>query len=519
MNVTSIKKSFAKFCGFVLAVCVALTAGAAPKAVSAQSALTAETYFVRGASVRLKLSGESEERTGIRFSVVMEKSAFTSLCDENGNLKADVSTGTLLLPGSLIGAGEELTVATADAADTDTTELWHEISFDADKDGTPETYMETLVSLWNIPAAYYSAEITARGYVTTGESTVYTAPLARSMNYVAKAAVDDDDSLRGELHDFLPVYTVSFRDREGQSAHLADVKAVYGDTIAEPESAEFNFDGWYKDAACTEAWNFATDVVAEDITLYTKECVDANVTFTVSFQDKDGNGVNLEDVTVKSGGKLTEPVSDTHGFYGWYKDAACTQLWDFAVDTVKGETVLYTPRCVDKTQAVFEYDFSAAGADAANVVAIDSAIQKWEYNQASAAIIVDTLSADVGANASRFCLYFNDPVPRENIGTLSVKLRYKLQCNFHNAMLILSPKGADTLELGGNADGLPSNSWEVALAESTKNLSFGSKAEHFKTPSQKTADMVYGICFDVRGGNNALGRYMIHSISYTFPAA
>ena len=39
---------------------------------------------------------------------------------------------------------------------------------------------------------------------------------------------------------------------------------------ANPERTGFTFVGWYKDAACTQAWDFAKDVVTADMTLYAK---------------------------------------------------------------------------------------------------------------------------------------------------------------------------------------------------------------------------------------------------------
>ena len=46
-----------------------------------------------------------------------------------------------------------------------------------------------------------------------------------------------------------------------------------GSTIgrpADPNETGYRFDGWYQDAACTKAWNFETDIVQSDITLYAK---------------------------------------------------------------------------------------------------------------------------------------------------------------------------------------------------------------------------------------------------------
>ena len=51
----------------------------------------------------------------------------------------------------------------------------------------------------------------------------------------------------------------------------------------EPEEEGYVFAGWYKDASCTKVWNFETDTVQEDITLYAKwNVVKQDISFCVS---------------------------------------------------------------------------------------------------------------------------------------------------------------------------------------------------------------------------------------------
>lgn len=64
----------------------------------------------------------------------------------------------------------------------------------------------------------------------------------------------------------------------------------------------------------------------------------------------------LEDQTVSDDGKVTEPdktpTRTGFTFTGWYKDAACTEEWDFATDTVWKDTTIY---------AGWEYIYQSAG--------------------------------------------------------------------------------------------------------------------------------------------------------------
>ncbi|WP_230974427.1 InlB B-repeat-containing protein [Treponema vincentii] len=93
-------------------------------------------------------------------------------------------------------------------------------------------------------------------------------------------------------------YTVTF-DAQGGSA-VAPIQAGQGKTIAQPADPAkdgFTFGGWYKESACTTPWNFATDTVTADITLYAKWTAVAPATVTVTFAVKGGHGT----LTAKAG--------------------------------------------------------------------------------------------------------------------------------------------------------------------------------------------------------------------------
>ncbi|MDR0649598.1 MAG: InlB B-repeat-containing protein [Synergistaceae bacterium] len=66
-------------------------------------------------------------------------------------------------------------------------------------------------------------------------------------------------------------HTVTF-DSQGGSA-VAAMNAIPGATItvlAVPTRPGYSFVGWYKEAACVTPWDFSTDTVTSDITLYAK---------------------------------------------------------------------------------------------------------------------------------------------------------------------------------------------------------------------------------------------------------
>lgn len=137
-------------------------------------------------------------------------------------------------------------------------------------------------------------------------------------------------------------YTVTF-EMNGVGTAPAAQTVTEGGTVSEPTAptAEgYTFDGWYKDAALTTPWDFETDTVTTNTTIYAKWTIKS---YTVTFE-MNGHGDAIEAQTINHGSTVTRPVdptADGYTFDGWYKDAACTTAWDFTNDTVTSDTTLY----------------------------------------------------------------------------------------------------------------------------------------------------------------------------------
>lgn len=138
-------------------------------------------------------------------------------------------------------------------------------------------------------------------------------------------------------------YTITFNSNGGSAVASLQVNKDGKITKpTDPTKAGFTFGGWFKEAACTTAWNFDTDTVTGDLDLYAKWTAVPATTFTVTFNSQGGSTVAAE--TVTQGGKATEPTAPTKEgftFGGWYKEAACTTAWNFTTDTVTAATTLY----------------------------------------------------------------------------------------------------------------------------------------------------------------------------------
>ncbi|UTC53723.1 InlB B-repeat-containing protein [Treponema sp. OMZ 803] len=104
-------------------------------------------------------------------------------------------------------------------------------------------------------------------------------------------------------------YTVTF-DAQGGST-VTSLKVEHGKTVTQPDNpvkASFTFGGWYKEKECTTPWNFATDTVTANITLFAKWTPVAPATelFTITYSANPATGGSIS-------AKSTDGTSLTSG--------------------------------------------------------------------------------------------------------------------------------------------------------------------------------------------------------------
>jgi uncharacterized repeat protein (TIGR02543 family) len=106
----------------------------------------------------------------------------------------------------------------------------------------------------------------------------------------------------------------------------------------DPTKTNYTFGGWYKEATLTTPWDFGTDTVTKNITLYAKW------TATVTFEANGGTPVSGFPA-VTEGDTITKPSPDPtkagRTFGGWYKEAGLTTSWNFGTDKVMTNITLY----------------------------------------------------------------------------------------------------------------------------------------------------------------------------------
>ncbi|PYG87809.1 putative repeat protein (TIGR02543 family) [Ruminiclostridium sufflavum DSM 19573] len=154
-------------------------------------------------------------------------------------------------------------------------------------------------------------------------------------------------------------YTVEF-DVGGGSilARITDITSGSAiTTLIEPEKPGCKFKGWYKDMDFKAVWDFDTDVVTENITLYAKwEAVMPEQTYVVMFDANGGSKVPKIN-SIIPGSLISAPAQGTvkpgYEFKGWYKDSGYSSIWDFASDTVTEDTILYAKWAINSTPPLF----------------------------------------------------------------------------------------------------------------------------------------------------------------------
>ncbi len=137
-------------------------------------------------------------------------------------------------------------------------------------------------------------------------------------------------------------YTIKFNVDGSTVSEKSNIK--YGDTITAPVAPTkngFKFKGWYKDSALLDDWDFTTDLVKANMTLYAKWAAEETF-YTVTFVDGDNTYSLINNVTSGSAVKApTTPAKENYAFIGWYEEGDDNKPWDFIRDRVISNTILY----------------------------------------------------------------------------------------------------------------------------------------------------------------------------------
>jgi len=152
-------------------------------------------------------------------------------------------------------------------------------------------------------------------------------------------------------------HTVTFNADGGEPAP-AQQHILGNKTIAIPPpmgKAGYIFTGWYREDTFNTLWNFDTDTVGGNITLYAKWDVPPTY-YTVTFITNSSAITPPAPQTIIKDGKITEPLGtamrqEGYSFSGWYTEDH--SLWDFAADQITQNMTLYAEWSVIYYTVVF----------------------------------------------------------------------------------------------------------------------------------------------------------------------
>ncbi|MDR3187614.1 MAG: InlB B-repeat-containing protein, partial [Prevotellaceae bacterium] len=126
---------------------------------------------------------------------------------------------------------------------------------------------------------------------------------------------------------------------------------IDGDTVSKPSpdptKANHDFVGWYKEAACANAWDFSGSVVSQNIDLYAKWWAKITGAYTLVFAGNGGSvhqdSISKEVAYGAAVGKLSTPTRKGYTFTGWNTKTDGSGMI-YTADTVyrtSGNTTLY----------------------------------------------------------------------------------------------------------------------------------------------------------------------------------
>ncbi|NDP21055.1 MAG: hypothetical protein GZ091_08245 [Paludibacter sp.] len=157
-----------------------------------------------------------------------------------------------------------------------------------------------------------------------------------------------DSYLRGSITQTIAKRIVSFNSNGGTPVTPITVKK--GSTSIQPQNPThltnpaFEFNGWYKELGLINVFDFAKTTIENNIKLYAKW----TIRYTVDFSN---NGIVLtanqqkvfpNDKVVKPSNPTQPPIGkDNYIFDAWYKEPTCINKFNFDVDVIATNTILY----------------------------------------------------------------------------------------------------------------------------------------------------------------------------------
>jgi uncharacterized repeat protein (TIGR02543 family) len=174
----------------------------------------------------------------------------------------------------------------------------------------------------------------------------------------------------------IKTYTVIFDSRDGSTVDSQTIN--HGGLVTKPKASMktgYTFAGWYKELECTNPWDFATDTVTSDVTLFAKWTIK---TYTVTFNENGGNTEAIPNTkTATHGGNVgtlpTEPTRTGYTFTSWNTKADSSGTEFTATTKVVADITVYAKWTANNYDITFDKnDIDATGDMVAQTIACGS---------------------------------------------------------------------------------------------------------------------------------------------------
>ena len=181
-------------------------------------------------------------------------------------------------------------------------------------------------------------------------------------------------------------YTVSF-NKQGHGANTASQTIAYGSKVVKPADLSetgYTFGGWFKEAACTNAWNFDEDVVTGPTELFAKWTVHTHNLSWIS--DGDALSGDYTSGSVAFGTPIVRPNTPTktgYTFAGWHNGTAIVT----PATTMPDNNLTYTATWTANTNTEYTVEHWLEN------------IENSEYTKSSTETLTGTTAEDTNAEA------------------------------------------------------------------------------------------------------------------------
>lgn len=220
-------------------------------------------------------------------------------------------------------------------------------------------------------------------------------------------------------------YTVTFDANGYGSAPDPLTGITSGSTISAPTAPTadgYIFGGWYKEAACTTPWDFATDKVTDNITLYAKwtarkyafgcyvfernTTVGTNPSKTVNTTATDYSAFDIDNISFGAM-KIQYDNGDKPGFGGWKIKTANAQISFYVENDSK---VLLQSGAYGATNQKFTITYTDATTGKETSTAVAATTTLTVTAKADTKVTITTANSTKTATLKRLCISANENI-------------------------------------------------------------------------------------------------------------